>query len=213
MTAVLEVGPATTPATGEVIDYVARRAARKYDRWVDVEDVTSELWIYALGDGAKHLARFVEDGEPRRTFLTLFGAATRFCEAEKAARSGYHPDDVAWYAPGRIAELVPLALDPMFDGMTREDTGEDVQIKSSGFGPEGGNLLVQVFDVRAALSKLPAARHAFTYASSDSDEYSQACEQVSERLGGDYPDAPGYRRSRRLAESNVAAQQRTRGDW
>lgn len=197
----------------DVIEYVARRAGQKYRGWVQQEDIVSELRVYALGEGARRLAKWAAARESRRVYLALFGVAAQFCEAEKATRSGYHPDDVAWYSPGRVATLVPLAMDPMFDGMTKADTEMDDTIKSRGFGPEGGNLLVQVFDVRAALKARPAARHTLTFADKDSDEYTSAVEALSEYLGGDYPDAPGYRRGRRRVMSNAAAQQETQGDW
>jgi hypothetical protein len=210
-----EGGVTTTEGASvmEVAGYVATRAGRKYQAWVSTDDIQSELATYVLGAGARHLARWQESGDARRVYLALFGVATQYCEAEKAVQSGYHPDDVAWYAPERIATLVPLALDDLFDGLARADTETDASIKSKGFGPEGGNLMVQVFDVRKALKKLPAAARVLEYATPESDEWLTALEVLSGYLGGDYPSAPGYRRGRREVLSNIEAQQATRSDW
>lgn len=186
-TAVLDVDTVSRFAKIAAID-----TYRRYAQYVDKDDLLSEIHVYMFGDGRRHIAKWSQDPEDGeyRVKRALYAVAKLYCENEKAARCGYHPDDVAWYSPGNLVDLIPLATDPEFDGHHAGDDGEG---RGKGPANEGGNLLAMVMDVRRAVARV----------GTDPD-------QVAEFLGGDYPSAPGYHRRRRRAISNAHAQVLTR---
>lgn len=192
----------------------AHAVAGRYSRWVDPQDVLQEVWLYALGDGKKHIQTWREKDEMHRVRLALAGVGKQYCEREKATKSGYSFGDVAWYDPVTLADLVPLALDPEFDGITGE-SGDQSGRRRQTNGSEGGTLLAMIADTRKALGKVGP--------SMDEADYDPTTENgmanltvLADFLGGEFPDSPGYRRGRRKVQSNAAAQVEIRrggGDW
>lgn len=192
-----------TDKLADTIRYVATQTEKKYKGFVDRDDVLQELNLYALTAGSKTFARWAgeEDGQFRIT-RALFGAANQYAETEKAARSGYEFGDIAWYTPSRLYQLLPLALDSEWDGLT--GAGEENESSSKQPSFESGTLLAMVSDVRTALG------NAVDWAKPDdfdpeTDLGMERLVALADRLGGEFPDAPGYRRGRR-AISNAAAQ-------
>lgn len=185
------------------IPTVAAQVASRYQQFVDRGDVEQELHLYAVGPGKKHLDKLVADGDEFRIQRALFGAAKQFCEREKAAQSGYSFEDVAWYSPLKLADLIPLALDPKWDGLTGE--GDESAAYGSTDGREGGTLLAMVADVRRVVFRpggyLPKTADAYD---PETELGLENLERLADLLGGDYPEAPGYGRGRR-AISNAAA--------
>jgi hypothetical protein len=188
---------------------IAAQVASRYPRFVDRDDVEQELRVYALGEGKKHLDRYVADGDEFRVQRALFGAAKQYAEREKAQKSGYSFEDVAWYSPSKLAELVPLALNPKWDGLTGQ--GDESAAYGSTDGREGGTLLAMVADVRRALAPTGTA-----WTVSDFDPETETglrnLEWLADQLGGEYPEAPGYGRGRR-AISNAAARALTENGY
>lgn len=192
------------------IPQVAAQTAAKYSRYVDREDVEQELRFYALGDGKRALEKFTESGDEFRVQRALYGAARQYAEREKAAKSGYSFDDVAWYSPLKLADLIPLALDGGWDGLVGE--GEENSAYGSTDGKEGGTLLAMVADVR-----IPLYRSGVRWQPSDfdpsTDDGLKNLEWLADQLGGEFPEAPGYRRGHRKAMSNAASQAALAANW
>lgn len=190
------------------IDSYVRHAAKlisgRYSRWVDQEDVLQEVWLYALGDGAKHIQTWREKNEMHRVRLALAGAAKQFCEQEKAQKSGYHFEDVAWYSPEILADLVPLALDPHYDGITGE-TGDQSSRRKQTDGREGGTLMAMIADTRKALEKVGDSLDPADYVL-ETEEGTERLVNLADFLGGEFPNSPGYQRGKRKVMSNAAAQ-------
>ena len=187
-TAVLDTPVVEPVDVADVARTVAHRVAPRYNGHVTVDDLLQELWLYATT--TRQVQREAEAGDSSRVYRSLHGAAIQYCEAEKAHRTGYRLQDVAWYSTEAVERLLPLALDPLFDGTAPfdDDNNEGGKSKQSG---DQANLLVQVLDIRAAARAVgtdPAA--------------------IVEWLGGEYPAAPGYRGRRAI--SNAAAQHLTR---
>jgi hypothetical protein len=185
------------------VESAARTQARIYRRWVELEDVRQELWMYALGDGKRHINKWIVDDEIHRVILALLGAAKQYCETEKATKSGYHFEDIAWYAPEALADLIPFALDPEFDGITG-DTSDQSGIRKQTDGREGGTILAMIADTRRGLQKM--GRY---WQVEDFDPLSESGMQnlvtLADHLGGEFPNSPGYQRGRRRVLSNAAA--------
>lgn len=199
MTETIEAPAAVESDIEQLIRRVAGRIQPRYGQYVTVDDVVSELWLYATTDG--YVTRAARKGDDQRVWLALHGAGRNYCETEKAHQSGYSLDDVAWYKPPALADLVPLALDPLFDGTGVQ--GEDGMPQAKSDGSDAANLLVQVLDVRAAIAAVGAPVGA-------DDAYAEGLGRLAEWLGGAYPSAPGYGRSRRRVVSNASAVSLTR---
>lgn len=171
----------------------------RYSDFVSYDDVLQEIHLYALGGGAKYIQKWLADDEPHRVRLALRGAGKRFCEKEKAQQSGYSPDDVAWYSPEKVAEILPHALNPKYDGLSGDDPDSNGH-RGAAPGREGGGMLAMIVDVRRAVD-------VYGKPLNDSDgEYDAGyLERLSEFLGGDYPNAPGYTRTKRDVVSTARA--------
>lgn len=189
-----------TPGMFETVNAVATSCADWYPEYVDPDDLRQELCVYAA-ENEKTLQRWADRDEMPRVHLALRGVAKQFGETAKAKALGYEFDDVAWYSPGGLVSLIPLALDGSWDGLT--GTSDEQQEKRGSTAPgEGGTLLAMVMDVRRALGgskMLPGDFDAST------DRGMERLRWLSDRLGGDFPGAPGYRRQRRRAMSNDEA--------
>jgi hypothetical protein len=181
---------------------VATYGAIKYEGFAERDDFLQELHLYALTGGAKHLAKWAGTDEQFRIRRALHGVVKQYGEEQKALALGYSYGDVAWYTADKLADLVPLALDAGWDGLTGEQGDGERQVKSD--GREGGTLLAMVADVRRVLGSGP---HMPADYDPETEVGKGRLQALSELLGGDPPDAPGYRRR---AMSNSQAQAKTR---
>jgi hypothetical protein len=79
---------------------------RRWRRWVEIEDLTQELWQEYYRDTREATADELDN--------RLYNAGRRYCRAEKARQCGYAPDDEAYYSTKVIRELLPdvVADDP-----------------------------------------------------------------------------------------------------
>lgn len=185
------------------ITHTARHAAARYAGFADADDFRQEMHLYRLTAGKKHIEKWLRDGDYYRVRKALHGVVKRYGEEQKALASGYSYSDIAWYSPEKLADLVPLALDSQWDGLTGESGDGERRGKTD--GREGGTLLAMIADVRSVLPPdvLPGDYDPLTEAGLE------RLRVLSERLGGESPSdaAPGYRRR---AMSNSQAQARTR---
>ena len=180
---------------------VAGRTQARFARFCSRDDVESEVKVYILGEGRSPLEKMLADdtGGEFRAMRALFGVARQFCEREKAVKSGYSFEDVAWYSPAKLVDLLPLALNAGWDGITGE--GDETASFGSTDGREGGTLLAMVADIRRALGNVNWQLKDFD---PETENGQFNLEWLADRLGGEWPEAPGYGRGRR-AISNAAA--------
>src|SRR5258707_6804938 len=98
-----------TPTTtvGAAVASAAASVSSKWRQWVDVDDVTQELWVWVLAnqDKAESLA---EKGWLARRLRTV---GERYGRRQKAARSGYSPEDECFYTLGQLLRILPEAFD------------------------------------------------------------------------------------------------------
>ena len=190
-----------TDELAKLLAQTQRETADWYTDYVDPGDTAGEQALYAV-ENERMLQKWIDRGEPHRVTLALRAVAKRYGETEKAHQSGYELGDVAWYSPLGLESLVPLALDPEWDGLTGEAEDSDLP-HQSGPASEGGTLLAMVMDIRRVFHL-----HGHRHGSWDADTETGLAnlEWVADKLGGDYPSAPGYSRGRREVMSNQRAQ-------
>lgn len=151
----IDVGPdgaeaeVKTPLTWveiyDIVSSVVKAIFPFYGKYVEFEDISQDIWLYRLGAGKKTIDRYAAAGNGKAIAATFRSVARRYCEIEKAARSGYEYRDVAWYTPSQVEDLLPLALDPGWDAI-------DAAAGDGGDKAEYGTLLAMVMDVRRAIS-------------------------------------------------------------
>lgn len=141
----------------EVAVITAKKVHKKYHTYFDVADVTQELMLWVLSHGNKIQEWLEHDTESeeykvgiKKLGKTLTRQADKYCRKVKAQKVGYELRDEQFYSPTTIADLLPFAWKEVAE--TRDSTKP--RVSGSGNPAEGGNYIVQMFDIRRALSKL-----------------------------------------------------------
>lgn len=154
--------------TFEETEQLARKAAahvaKSYGRHgTSYDEALSDIheWMYTPRYRSK-IDRWLASSpqQTSRIFWSFVSAAQREAEKRKAEMHGYEVDDVAWYTPQVIISLLPLALDPDYDGIAAPDRERKVDLnenaaKRTPNHGETGNTLAQVIDIRRAIAGLP----------------------------------------------------------
>lgn len=141
----------------DVASQVARIVHRKYQTYFDVSDVRQELltWIWRREDKVKQWLspeQSPEDykGGVRQLGKTLTRQADKYCRRLKAQKLGYELRDEQYYDPITLSEMLPFVWEDVVN------TTDATKPKVSGGGnpAEGGNYVIQLFDIRRALTKI-----------------------------------------------------------
>lgn len=192
----------------KIIAHVALQTALKYRGFVEADDIRQELVIYYIAN-SKEFEKWRLAGNNADTFRlmrALFGKAKKHCEIEKAAKCGYNFEDVAWYDPAMLVNLMPLALNPRWDGLSGEVEDPGMP-HGKAVASEGSTLLAMVCDVRRVLKGKKWKVEDFDPTDAGGK---QRLEWLSEKLGGTYPEVPGRDpSSRRRRMSNAESIART----
>ena len=189
----------------------ARNVTRRYAPYgVTFDDAQQEILVWLYGKGKAKVERWLAN-EPQQTtriFRSMIDAAAQYGEREKATRCGYDVEDVEWYTPRMIEGLMPLALDPTFDG-TPAKQGDGHRTSGGGLISQGNEALVAVLDIRRALKACPSwVTEMFQLHEPGAAGWDDAVYAVINRLGGDLG-----RVGRRRVLSNAHAQHITGSDY
>lgn len=143
----------------DAVRTAATRVARRYRRFITMDDLMQSGYLW-VAQHPKKVGELVPDaGEPDKVQRQAFGRLTRLLEralegvarTEKAARSGYHPDDEAFYSPALVEELLPTVFQA--DTLWNQPQGEPQEVRSTADPAESGNWPVMVLDIRQAWEK------------------------------------------------------------
>lgn len=182
-----------TPHSG-LIDKTVADVHRRWAEYVDREDLVQEALCWWYGPGQPYLPAYLsDDANHVRLRRSIWRWCARFAEREKAARSGYQPEDVYRYSARAVARLIPYCLDP--DGLPSGPGAAVGGPKPKGNLAESGDLLATWLDVRRALDQLAEDDLHYLHLVAD-------LEQDWERVGahtGVLPDSC-RRRHARIAE-------------
>lgn len=123
--------------------------ARQYRRHVSRDDLAQECWMWVY-ERQSTVAGMLVDKRPALR-LRLRRVAERLARREKAAQSGYGPDDEVFYSLQALRTILPDALDPT---ATPSQQAQEVRVASSRDGYGGWEA--GVADVRGAVARLSA---------------------------------------------------------
>lgn len=144
-TEVIHMDPYST-----LVRSVVARCWRRYQQYVDFEDLVQEAAVWWYGKGQKYLPSYLQDETLARISMSVYRYVDAYARAEKAARVGYQPRDQYPYNPREVLSLIPIALDP--EGLP--EPGHPEGPKPKGNLAEGGDLIAALVDVRRALDAL-----------------------------------------------------------
>jgi hypothetical protein len=135
----------------DLADRVARRFASGNREWVEYDDLYQECVIWFI-ENADKAAEYIEQEQDNKLWAAVSNRARAYVAREKAARSGYEPEDQFHYSIGLVEDLLPL----LFEDSWREPAARaDSSGSSSRSNPrEGNNLVAMVADVRTGYEKL-----------------------------------------------------------
>lgn len=135
---------------------VARSIHKRYHTYFDVEDLRQDLmvWILRREDKVQEWLAPEEEEEHnvgvRMLARALQRQADKYCRSKKAQSLGYQLEDEAYYTPKSLSELLPFVWSDVVE--TRDATKP--RVSGGGNPAEGGTYVIQLIDVRRALSKL-----------------------------------------------------------
>lgn len=209
-----------------LIATVAGQVGRNFPR-VDRQDIGQELalwWVLNEEKVEKYLAAEDQKHGAAKLGRALRNTATKFAHYETAQITGYHVEDLFFYSPGLLRELLPI----FFAGGQPPSGTFDPTGRSTTAPNEGNNFPALMEDVRRGLTLIS---HADQKLLSDLFKYEVPVDQLAvlagcdkhamemriqralgrlqKKLGGprpDFSDGPGSRRSM----SNSSAQALTR---
>jgi hypothetical protein len=172
---------------GDLIMQAAGKLYRRYARWVEADDIRQEMWTWVLGQHPKR----IEAVSTWKLRYKLQDAGAAYCRREKAAKSGYSPDDEVFYSLRVLREMIPFVTTdtPMVSrGVddTKASTGRQAAAGES-FGWE-----TTIADLRVAFAALDEAQRetlrAYTAGEDQAPEdVTRALRAMQRRLGGRKP--------------------------
>ncbi len=153
------------PTIIDLVPVVAGSITRKFNGWVEKDDIKQELYLWALNRQDQYFDQLNEENKARREHneariaFQMRRAAERYARREKARKAGYQTTDEAFYDTATIAQLMPHILASVIEGTVLEQAQElinDGQPRKQSTPAEGGNLLAILIDIKRAYLKLQA---------------------------------------------------------
>lgn len=151
------------PTIVDLVPVVAGSITRKFNGWVEKDDIKQELYLWALNRQDQYFDQLNEENKARREHneariaFQMRRAAERYARREKARKAGYQTTDEAFYDTATIAQLMPHILASVIEGTVLEQAQElinDGQPRKQSTPAEGGNLLAILIDIKRAYLKL-----------------------------------------------------------
>lgn len=132
-----------------VINSSAYVIYRRYRQYVDAEDIRQEMWLWAKGQSQRKLEQ-LPIGILRRRLRDI---GEKYARREKAAKTGYDPDDEVFYSLAMIRNLLPWTVDPELPVLKGVDDRQTANARRQAAGP-GMELETIVVDLRKAYNGL-----------------------------------------------------------
>lgn len=141
------------PDLREIVARVAIKFGRTFRGFAEADDIRQELWLWVLSHG-KAVDRWAEEEKGQRKLVySLNNVAKAYGVQQKAASSGYTPDDVAFYGKAEVRELLEMVFDrTKWEAPPQADEGR----RGGRPANEGNGWVATLSDVSRAVDKLDA---------------------------------------------------------
>ena len=142
---------------GELVQQLSAEYARRYNM-IERDDIRQELWLWFVAHPRKYKEWSDLEQKDRDKLIakSLRNAALKYCEKEKARKSGYDSSDLYYYDVSVVEAFLPSVIAGTYAIPT---SIQDLNAKfGSGSLSEGNNWLTLRSDISAAFEKLSDAK-------------------------------------------------------
>lgn len=141
----------------EMVEALSAEYYRRYSM-LEREDITQEIWLWFVTHPAKYKEWSALEAKDRDKLIakSLRNAALKYCEKEKARKSGYDSSDLYYYDSSVVEAFLPSIIAGTYAIPT---SIQDLNSKfGSGNASESNNWLALRSDIAAAFGKLSEAK-------------------------------------------------------
>ncbi len=141
----------------DVVQQLASEYARKYSM-LERDDIAQELWVWFVGHPRKYKEWSELESKDKDKLIakSLRNAALKYCEREKARKSGYDSSDLYYYDASVVEAFLPSIIAGTYS------IPVSIQDLNAKFGTgnlsEGNNWLSLRSDIMGAFEKLSDAK-------------------------------------------------------
>jgi hypothetical protein len=142
---------------GELVQQLSAEYARRYSM-IERDDIRQELWLWFVAHPRKYKEWSELEQKDRDKLIakSLRNAALKYCEKEKARKSGYDSSDLYYYDVSVVEAFLPSVIAGTY---AIPVSIQDLNAKfGSGSLSEGNNWLTLRSDISAAFEKLSDAK-------------------------------------------------------
>ena len=147
------------PIVYELATSVASNIYRRYNQYVERDDIKQECLTWALTRSQYLIEQLSEPDTDKRKHneqkiaWQMRRIAERYVRKEKAVKSGYFINDEAYYESATVAQLLPFVIASVENNTVIEVAHHMVQDgkpKGKSSQAKGGNLLAMPIDIKKA---------------------------------------------------------------
>lgn len=141
----------------DMVQTLASEYYRKYSM-LERDDIAQELWVWFVAHGRKYKEWSELESKDKDKLIarSLRNAALKYCEKEKARKSGYDTSDLYYYDASVVEAFLPSIIAGTYSIPT---SIQDLNAKfGSGNVSDGNNWLALRSDIAAAFNKLSEAK-------------------------------------------------------
>ena len=151
------------PILDELISSVVTVTVRRYRNFVERTDLKQEAYtfVYSKADSFNEMLAIESDIQrgfnEKRIAWQIKRHLERYSRKEKAAKSGYQPNDEAFYDTVTIAQLLPYVISSIVSNTALEQAQNlinDGTPRKPAAPAEGGNLLAILIDIKKSYEML-----------------------------------------------------------
>lgn len=142
---------------GELVQQLSAEYARRYNM-IERDDIRQELWLWFVAHPRKYKEWSELEQKDRDKLIakSLRNASLKYCEREKARKSGYDTSDLYYYDASVVEAFLPSVIAGTYAIPT---SIQDLNAKfGSGNVSDGNNWLALRSDIAKAFEKLSDAK-------------------------------------------------------
>jgi len=142
---------------GELVQQLSAEYARRYSM-IERDDIRQELWLWFVAHPrkCKEWSELEQKDKDKLIAKSLRNAALKYCEKEKARKSGYDSSDLYYYDVSVVEAFLPSVIAGTY---AIPVSIQDLNAKfGTGSLSEGNNWLTLRSDISAAFEKLSDAK-------------------------------------------------------